>query len=138
MDGTRVAPVCGIAGCLAVVVTLFVPYLAIDAGAVGIYYGTGSINPLVGGLFSAVTIIVLAAGYSDRTNPATAAGVALVFGLLVAGISLVWAITVPEAVVFQLSTATILGVHRWVLVFVSLVIPASGLWYARALGLLRA
>jgi hypothetical protein len=135
MDATRVAPLVGIVGCLAVVVTLLAPYLALDPGAVGTYYGTGTINPLVGGLFSAVTSIVFAAGRNERTDPATAAGVSLVFGVLVAGVSLVWALTVPEAVVFQLPT-TLLGLHRWVLAIASLVIPASGLWDAHALGVM--
>lgn len=133
MDGTRVAPLVGIAGCLVTLLALVAPYLALDAGAVGTYYGTGAINPLVGGLFCTVTIIVFAAGQRKRTDPATAAGVALVFGLLVAGISLVWAVTVPVGVVFQLSAPSIIEFHRWVLVAVSIVIPASGLWYARAL-----
>jgi hypothetical protein len=137
MDATRVAPLVGIVGCLAVVVMLLAPYLALDAGAVGTYYGTGAINPLVGGLFSAVTIIVFAAGRSERTDPATAAGVSLVFGVLIAVVSLVWATTVPESVVFQLPTTSLIEFHRWVLAIASLVIPAGSLWYIRALGLLR-
>lgn len=133
MDGTRIAPLVGIAGCFVVLLALVAPYLALDAGAVGTYYGTGAINPLIGGLFCAVTVIVLAAGHTDRTDPATAAGVALVFGSLVAGISLAWAVTVPESVVFQLSAPSLIAFHRWVLVAVSVVIPAGSLWYARAL-----
>ncbi len=133
MDGTRVAPLVGIVGCLVFLLALVAPYLALDAGAVGTYYGTGTINPLIGGLFCAVTIIVFAAGHTGRTDPATAAGVALVFGLLVAGLSFAWAVTVPEAIIFQLSAPSIIEFHRWVLVVVSVVIPASGLWYARTL-----
>jgi hypothetical protein len=138
MDATRTAPLVGIAGCLAVLVVLLAPYLAIDASAVGTYYGTAAVNPLTGGLFAAVAIIVFAAGRRRRTDPATAAGVALVFGVLVAVVSLVWAVTVPESVVFQLSRTTLIEFHRWVLAVVSLVIPAGGLWYAQALGLFRA
>lgn len=137
MDGTRVAPLVGIAGCLAVLVVLATPYLAIAAGAAGTYYGTGAVNPLIGGLFAAVTVIVFAAGDRNRTDPATAAGVGLVFGVLVVAVSLAWAVTVPEDIVFQLSTSSLLGVHRWVLTAVSLAIPAGGLWYANTLGLLR-
>jgi hypothetical protein len=138
MDGTRVAPLVGIAGCLVVLGALVAPYLAADAGAVGTYYGTGAVNPLIGGLFCAVTVIVFAAGRTGRTNPATAAGVALVFGVVITGISLVWAVTVPTSVVVQIPTTTLLEFHRWALVVVSVVIPASGVWYARELGLIRA
>ena len=138
MDGTRVAPLVGVAGCLAVLAALAAPYLAVDAGAVGTYYGTGAVNPLIGGLFGAVTVIVFAAGCAERTDPATAAGVALVFGILIAGVSVAWAVTVSESVVFQLSRATVLEFHRWALAVVSILIPAGGLWYADALGLLRA
>jgi hypothetical protein len=135
MDGSRVAPLVGIVGCCLVVLALFAPYLDASGGAVGTYYGTGALNPLVGGLFAAVTIIVLAAGRSGRTDPATAAGVALVFGLLIGAVSLAWSLTVPESIVFQLSTTSLIGVHRWVLVLVSLIVPVGGAWYARALGL---
>lgn len=135
MDPRRVAPLLGVVGCLATLVALAVPYLVVDAGAVGTYYGTGALSPLIGGLLAAVAVIVFAAGRADRTDPATAAGVALVFGIVVAAVSLVWAVTVPESVVFQLSTATLFEYHRWMLAVCSIVIPASGLWYARALGL---
>lgn len=136
MDSTRFTPLVGIVGCFAVLIALVAPYLVVvDAGAVGTYYGAGALNPLVGGLFSAVTVIVLAAGRTKRTDPATAAGVALVFGILVAGLSLAWAVTVPEGVVFQLSETALIRFHRWVLSAVSLVVPVCGLWYARVLGL---
>ena len=136
MDGTRVAPLVGIVGCLGVLVALVAPYLVVpQTRAVGTYYGAGVLSPLVGGLFSAVAVIVFAAGRTGRTDPATAAGVALVFGLLVAGLSVAWAVTVPDGVVFQLSTTTLIEFHRWMLAAVSLVVPAGGLWYARALGL---
>ena len=108
MDGSRVAPLAGIVGCCLVLLALLAPYLAGNPDAIGTYYDSGVINPLVGGLFAAVTIIVLAAGRSGRTDPATAAGVALVFGLVVAAVSLAWSLTVPESIVFQLSTTSLI------------------------------
>ncbi|WP_435076169.1 DUF7548 family protein [Halococcus sp. AFM35] len=135
MDGSRVAPLVGIVGCCLVLLALLAPYLGLGSGAVGTYYAAGALNPLVGGLFAAVTTIVLAAGRTGRTDPATAAGVALVFGLIVAGVSLAWSLTVPESIVFQLTTTSLIEFHRWTLALVSLVIPASGAWYTRALGL---
>lgn len=137
MDGTRMAPLLGIIGSLTVLVALIAPYLVVaDSGAVGTYYGAGAINPLIGGLFCAVTIIVFAAGRAERTDPATAAGVTLVFGLIVAGLSAAWAVTVPDGVVFQLSETDLIAFHRWVLAAVSLAVPVGGVWYAWALSLL--
>ncbi|EMA49803.1 DUF7548 family protein [Halococcus salifodinae] len=136
MDGTRSAPLVGIVGCLAVLAALVAPYLVADAGAVGVYYdaGTGP-TPLLVGLFAAVTVIALAAGRADRTDPATAAGVALVFGVCIAALALVWAVTVPDAIVFQLSRTDLVSFHRWVLAAVSLAVPIGSAWYTRALGL---
>ncbi|PSP90585.1 hypothetical protein BRC90_01365 [Halobacteriales archaeon QS_4_69_34] len=137
MDGTRLAPLLGIAGCLAALGALATPYaLVADASAVGVYYATGAINPLLAVLFCAVSVVVFAAGRQGRTDPALAAGVALVFGVCIALVAAAWALTVPESVVFQLSEAAALATHRWALVAVSLSVPAAGAWYARALGLL--
>jgi len=135
MDGTRSAPLVGIVGCLAVLAALVSPYLVADAGAVGVYYDAGAgPTPLVAGLFGAVAIIVLAAGRAGRTDPATAAGVSLVFGICIAGLAIAWAVTVPEAVVFQLSRADLVTFHRWALTVISLVVPIASAWYTRALG----
>ena len=135
MDGSRVAPLVGIVGCGLVLLTLLAPYLGLGGGAVGTYYAAGALNPLVGGLFAAVTVIVLAAGRAGRTDPATAAGVALVFGVLITAVSLAWSLTVPESIVLQLSTASLIEIHRWVLALVSFVVPVGGVWYARSLAL---
>jgi hypothetical protein len=137
MDETRLAPTVGIAACLAVLGVLAVPYLVVDSGAaVGTYYGTGSVNPLVAGLFALVAVIVFAAGRERRSDPSLAAGATLALGLFGVGVSLLWALTVPESVVVGMSTATVVEYHRWVLVVVSLGVPAGGAWFARSLGVL--
>jgi len=56
--------------------------------------------------------MVFAAGRQGRSPPDLVAGAALVLGLFMAVISLLWAVTVPESLVQQLSTATILQYHR--------------------------
>jgi hypothetical protein len=94
------------------------------------------VNPLVGGLLALVTIIVLAAGREERTDPALAAGVGLTVGLFVLVLSTLWAATVPMDVVVGMSTNTLVEYHRFALVAVAAVIPVSGAWYARGLGLL--
>jgi hypothetical protein len=129
MNDARTAPLVGIAGCVAVILALAYPYVAVD-GSVGTYYGSGVVNPLVAGLLAIVSIIVLAAGRENRTEPDFAAGVALIFGVFVTLLLVFWALTVRVDVV------EITPLHRWGAAAVSLVIPVASAWYARALGLL--
>jgi hypothetical protein len=128
MDSVRVAPLVGIVGCLGVLAALLYPYLAAD-GAVGLYYGAGVVSPLVAGMLALVTIIVLAAGREDRTDPEVAAGAGLVFGLFIVGLSLAWGLTT------RVDVLTISELHRWSLPAVALLVPIASVWYARALRL---
>jgi hypothetical protein len=129
MDSRRVAPLIGIVASLAVLVTLIYPYLGPGGGA-GVYFDSGVFNPLVAGLLALVTIIVLAAGQQDRTDPGFAAGVGIVFGFAILAILLVWAVTV------RVDTVAIAPIHRWLTVAVAAPIPAGAVWFARSLGLL--
>ena len=128
MDSVRVAPLVGIVGCLGVLGALVYPYLAAD-GAVGLYYGSGVVSPLVAGMLALVTVIVLAAGREDRTDPEIAAGAGLVFGLFMIALSLAWALTT------RVDVLTITQYHRWVVPAVAVIVPLASLWYARALRL---
>lgn len=128
MDSVRVAPLVGIVGCLGVLVALLYPYLAAD-GAVGLYYGSGVVSPLVAGMLALITIIVLAAGREERTDPEIAAGAGLVFGLFIVGLSLGWGLTT------RVDVLTISELHRWSVPAVGGLVPIASLWYARALRL---
>jgi hypothetical protein len=141
MDRTRLAPLVGIVGCLLYAGLLVVPYVVVPASsgtAVGLYYDSGGINPVVGGFFALIAVIVMAAGRERRTDPGFAAGVALVLGLFMTGIALLWAITVPAGVVpgVGVQAPTYLSVHRWVVSGVGAVVPVAGGWWASRLGLL--
>lgn len=127
MDRARVAPLVGIVGCLAVLGALAYPYLVSDG--VGAYYGSGAVNPLVGGLLALIVIIVFAASRQGRTDPVFAAGAALVFGLFVALLVATWGMTA------RVDAATVAESHRWVAAGLALIAPASALWYAHELGL---
>ena len=83
MDQTKAAPTVGIAGCLLVLAVVMWPYLLETASAVSTYYGSGAVTPLAAGLLAFVSVIVFAAGREERSDPATVAGAALVFGLFV-------------------------------------------------------
>jgi hypothetical protein len=129
MDQVKLAPLVGIVGCLAVLAALGVPYLDADGAAVGTYYSSGAVNPLVGGLLALVTTVVFAAGRQERSDPDLAAGAALVFGLFVLVITGAWALTV------RVDAVTVAANHRWVATGVAAVIPLAALWFARARGL---
>lgn len=128
MDDARLAPLVGIVGCLGVVAALLYPYVAAE-GPVGFYYGSGLVNPLVGGLLALITIIVLAAGREERTDPGIAAGAGLIFGLFIFAVSLGWGLTV------RVDTLTISKYHRWSVALAAVLVPLASLWYARALRL---
>lgn len=128
MEDVRLAPLVGIVGCLGVLGVLVYPYFAAD-GAVGAYYGSGAVNPLVVGLLALVTIIVLAAGREDRTDPELAAGAGLVFGLFMVVLSLSWGLTA------RVDAVILTQYHRWALPAVAVLAPLGSLWYTRTLGI---
>ncbi|MDZ7746247.1 MAG: hypothetical protein U5K28_06970 [Halobacteriales archaeon] len=142
MVSLRTPPTVGIGAALVVLGLLAAPYLLItEASAAGTYYGAGAVTPLIAGLFALVSIIVFAAGREDRTDPAIAAGVGLVFGTFATLIALVWAISVPGSLVSSLGTVrgpstTFLELHRYLVVVATAAIAASGGWFAHKLGLL--
>lgn len=142
MEDIRVPPTAGIVTCLLVVGVLLVPYLLVEQGtAVTAYYDGGVITPLAAGLFSLVAIIVFAAGREGRTDPPLAAGAGLAFGGFSLLVCLAWAATVPASIALQLGTAqgvvaTFLEVHRFLVAAAAALVAGSGVWYARALGLL--
>lgn len=147
MNSRRAAPTLGIVSSLAVVAVIVLPYFVInEGGSVATYYGAGALTPWAGGLMALVAVIVFAAGRENRTDPETAAGAALGLGVVVFIVSVVWAVTVPSEVVFQLTTdrplvgpittAMVVEYHRWMLALVAIVPAASGVWYAKTLRLL--
>lgn len=134
MEATRLAPTVGIVASALVLFLLTVPYALVEEGtAVAAYYDAGDVNPLVVGLFALVAVMVFAAGRQGRSSPDLVAGAALVLGGFMFVIATLWALTVPESLVQQLSTATILQYHRAALVLTAAVVPLSAGWYARAL-----
>ena len=146
MEGRRLAPTLGVLASVAVVALLVLPYAILGPVEVGTYYGAGAVTPWLGGVLAPLAVVVYAAGRDERTAPATAAGVGLGIGLALALVAILWAVTVPSEVPLQLttdegllgpvSTADVLESHRWVLAVAAAAVPASGVWYARALGLL--
>lgn len=133
MEDTRLAPTAGIVACALVLVALALPYAVASASAVGAYYAAAALSPLATALFALAGVIVFAAGRERRSDPALAAGAALVLGVFAVGVSLVWALSVrPDALGSNLA---LFSYHRWLVVGASLTVPVAGAWYARTLGL---
>lgn len=137
MEPRRFVPSVGVVAAVAVVVLLSVPYGVIESpGAVAAYYGGGAVNPLIAGLFALAAVIVFAAARQGRTDPALAAGTALVLGVFGAAILGLWALTVPLGVVTPFETSPLFEYHRFLTAAVALALPAAAAWYARVIGVL--
>ncbi len=139
MDRLRLPPTLGMAGALATLVVVVAPYVAVtgqDASAVGLYYASGVVGPNVVGLFAGISLVAFAAGRQARTEPDTVAGATLVLGLVTLVVAVGWALTADTEIALNTS-ATWLPTLRWVLIATTALLPASALWYADVLGVLR-
>jgi hypothetical protein len=125
------------AAALGVLVTLALPYAVVaENSAVGVYYGTGALNALLVGLFAGVAFVVFAAGRYERSAPDLVAGVALVLGLFMLVVTILWIATLPSGFVGQLTSETLLSYHRWALLAVVALVPVSAGWFTWSLGII--
>ncbi|MFB6353699.1 MAG: hypothetical protein ABEJ92_06395 [Halobacteriales archaeon] len=122
----------GVVAAAAVVLLVILPFGVADPGAVGVYYGGDLAGPPLAGLFAAVAAIALAAGVRGRTDPPLAAGVAVVLGVLVAGLVIPWAAAVSSSLVGGMTTVAAFEYHRWALAAAGLGLFAGSAWFARA------
>jgi hypothetical protein len=133
MRTEQVAAALGTAGCVAVVVSLALPYVAASGWgtALGQYYAAGPLG--VWGLvfFALVGIVVFLAGVRGRTDPTTAAGIALAIGVVALLIALVWALSASLEPLFGYPGSWITD-HRWIVVAVTAVVPLAAALYTRS------
>jgi hypothetical protein len=133
MRTEQAAPALGIAGCLAVVVTLALPYLVATGWGpqLGRYYTAGPLGVGAVLFFALVGAVVFLAGVRGRTDPTSAAGIALALGVVALLVALLWAVSVSLQPLFGFPASWIVD-HRWYVVVVTAVIPAAAALYARA------
>lgn len=137
MTDVRLSPVLGALANATYAVLVGVPYLLVPAGragGLGAYYGFGPIDPPVLALFALVGAIAFAGGAAGRTDPSTAAGAALVAGVAVFGLTLLWALAVDVSSL-PVVPGDWIDWHRWVVLLLSAIPALAGAWYTRALGL---
>ncbi|MFP8955758.1 hypothetical protein ACLI4Y_03445 [Natrialbaceae archaeon A-CW3] len=131
-------PTLGIVAAVAYVIAAFVPYFVLEApaGVLEFYYAAGLAGPQVLSLFAFVAIVIFAAGRQQRSEPELVAGLTLILGLVLAVVTLHWAVSVPTNVILEAGDVTWFEYHRWVTLLLAAVIPVASLWYARELDVL--
>ncbi|WP_248896763.1 DUF7548 family protein [Haloplanus halobius] len=129
----QVAAALGIAGCLAVVVVLGLPYALFPAwGAeLGQYYAAGPLGVGAALFFVLVDIVVFLAGTRGRADPTTAAGIALTLGVVALLVTLSWALSASLDPLFGFPASWITD-HRWIVVALTAVVPVAAGLYTRA------
>lgn len=119
---------------LGILVALAWPYTVQSDYAIGLYYGSGLINPLFSGLFALGVIIAFAADRVGALSPAVGAGIVLGLALGAFVVAAGWALT-ARIDLFE-APGWLLPAHRFVLTGLSGFAVVGAGWYALANGLL--
>jgi hypothetical protein len=127
------APTVGIAACLAILALFAAPYVLISDPGSGLtlYYGAGPVGAIAVGFLALLNVVVLLSATRGRAEPDLVAGFALVLGLAILALTVLWAGSVPRHVVLGFPAAW-MGNHRWVVVVVAALVPVSAAVYARS------
>lgn len=131
----RVAPLVGVVACVALLLVLGAPYALISDSDAGVtaYYAAGPVGAWGLAFLALVSVIVFLAGRRGRTDPALAAGISLAVGLVMLALAAWWAASVDSNLVFSFPPgAAWISNHRWAVVAVAALVPASAGAYARA------
>jgi hypothetical protein len=133
MQVQRLAPTVGILACLALLAVAFVPAVIVDATGVGDYYAAGPTGLAAVGFLATLAVVVFLSGRQERTAPDTVAGFTLVLGVAIVGLSVLWAVSIDQTLLFSFPAEYAwLEWHRIAVPVVSLSILASALVYTRA------
>lgn len=98
MRPVRLATTLGAVATASVLALLALPYGYARPSAVGTYYGVGGPGVLFVGLLVVVATIALVAGARERSDPATAAGIALTVSVVAVGLAIAWALPAREVI----------------------------------------
>ena len=135
MDRTRIAPYLGALGSLVLAVVLSAPYALINTQTqlLGDYYGAGPLG-ITGGIFLAtLSVVIFLSSVRGRADADLVAGIMLVVGAAIFGLTALWAVSIDPVVLFSFpSNAAWIEYHRWVSLAVSAVVAAAAVAYAAA------
>src|SRR6056297_316210 len=135
MERERLAPSLGAIGCLVLAVVLSAPYFAITTQSrlLGDYYGAGPLG-VVGAIFLATLgVVIFLSSVRGRADPELVAGIMLVVGVAIFGLTALWAASIDATLLFSFpSNVSWIEYHRWVSLGVSAVVAAAAAAYAAA------
>ena len=132
MEPDRLAAAVGVLAAVAVAVVVAATYALLDPTAVGPYFAPGPVGPPVLALFALVSVVVLAAGAEERSDPALMAGAAVVLGLFSTVLAWWWALSVSPSLVGSLTDFAGFAYHRWAIAAATTLLLAAAAAYARA------
>jgi hypothetical protein len=133
MRTERVGPAVGVAGCVATVVALALPYLRFPGWGAELwqYYTGGTLG--VGGAFfvAPICLVVFLAGVRGRTDQTTAAGIALSLAVVATLLALSWALSASLDPLYGFPASWITDL-AWVVVGATALMTVGAGLYARA------
>lgn len=132
MERDRIAAGVGVVAAATVAVLVGATYALLDPTALGPYFAAGPTGPPLLALFALVSIVVLAAGAEERSDPPLVAGAAVVLGAFTAGLAWWWALAVTPSLVGSLTELAAFEYHRWAIAAAATVMLAAAAAYARA------
>ena len=135
MERERIAPYIGAVGSLVLAVVLSAPYFAITTQSqlLADYYSAGPLG-VVGAIFLATLgAVIFLSSVRGRADPELVAGIMLVVGVAIFGLTALWAVSIDTTLLFSFpSNAAWIETHRWVSLAVSAVVAAAAAAYAAA------
>jgi len=134
MDAERLAPTVGIVGALLLALTIAIPAVTVEGGdgQVAAYYAAGPVGISFVGMLALLETVVFLSGRQERTDPATAAGLAFVLSLSMLGVAALWSFSIDPTLLFSFDQQySWLTYHRWSVVAAAFVTFVGGAWYAR-------
>lgn len=131
-----IGAVVSVAASLALLSALVWPYVARPAADIGIYYGSGLINPLIAGALAIGVVAAFAIARWGNLSTEAGTGIALGLGVFVLLVVLAWAGT-GRVDVFR-APGWAFPMQRWVLVGLAALIVLGAGWQTWTHGLLSA
>ncbi|MFW6448796.1 MAG: DUF7548 family protein [Halobacteriota archaeon] len=137
MAPSRLPPTVGLLAAIAIVALAAAPLVAdpsIETVVLRTYLGFGPGGYWLAAGIAAILVVVFAAGATGRSDPATAAGIALGAGIVLLVVVALWAVRVDMTVAADVAPRRWVTYHRVAAVIVATVVPAAAAWWAVRLG----
>ncbi|WP_071391229.1 DUF7548 family protein [Haloprofundus marisrubri] len=124
----------GTVASLVLLVVVAVPYLVVTnpEAPLSAYYAAGSVGANSVAFLAVIAAVVFLSGPRGNAEPDLVAGIAVVLGLAMVVLSLLWATAIDETLLFSFPPeAAWIEYHRWAVVALSAVVAVVAGVYAR-------